>query len=117
MTEPTLRDRVHAALAAEYQRRIERQIVASPEGHIDGFTDAVMAAISEQQLRATVRSWLPALSRAIDCLDTTCRYHGENTDPDRVGREACCDTGVEPHRHAAAAHALAALTELATTEV
>ncbi|WP_405391088.1 hypothetical protein OG596_26470 [Streptomyces sp. NBC_01102] len=69
-----------------------------------------------EQLRATVRRWLPILGRALDCLDTTCRYHGANTDPDHVGREACCDTGVEPHRHAAAAVALAALTELATTE-
>jgi formylglycine-generating enzyme required for sulfatase activity len=69
------------------------------------------------QIAAAVRAWLPALRRAVDCLDTTCRYHGDRLDPDRFGRmtrsEACCDTGIEPRRAREARAALDALTALA----
>lgn len=69
-----------------------------------------------EKAEATVRSWLPALRRAIDCLDTTCRYHGDQLDPDRFGRmtrsEACCDTGVEPRRAREARAALEAFAAL-----
>jgi hypothetical protein len=65
---------------------------------------------------AGVREWLPALRRAVDYLDTTCRYHGDRLDPDRFGRmtrsEACCDTGIEPRRAREARAALDALTRL-----
>jgi hypothetical protein len=65
---------------------------------------------------ATVREWLPTLRRAVDCLDTICRYHGDQLDPDHFGRmthsEACCDTGIEPRRAREARAALAALAAL-----
>lgn len=55
-----------------------------------------------ERAEAAIRDALPDLTRAIDCLDATCRYHGDNLDPDEHGslyrREACCDTGVEPRR-------------------
>ncbi|MFJ8583659.1 hypothetical protein ACIRD2_03225 [Streptomyces sp. NPDC093595] len=77
------------------------------------------SAAAEDRARraaATVREWLPALRRAVDCLDTTCRYHGDQLDPDHFGRmtrsEACCDTGIEPRRAREARAALAALTRL-----
>ena len=51
---------------------------------------------------AAIREAAPTLRRALDCLDATCRYHGDRLDPDEYGRrfraEACCDTGVEPRR-------------------
>lgn len=69
-----------------------------------------------RERQRAVRSWLPALRRAIDCLDTTCRYHGNRLDPDRFGRmtrsEACCDTGIEPRRAREARAALEALAAL-----
>ena len=65
-------------------------------------TRAERAEAERDQARGAIRSALPDLQRAIDCLDATCRYHGDCLDPDEYGRryraEACCDTGVEPRR-------------------
>jgi hypothetical protein len=69
---------------------------------------------------AAVRDWLPVLRRAIGCLPTACRYHGEQLDPDQFGRmtrsEACCETGIKPRRAREARAALAALTAPDGTE-
>ncbi|WP_385618604.1 hypothetical protein PXH67_06395 [Streptomyces sp. P8-A8] len=55
-----------------------------------------------EQAEAVLRGGAPVIQRALDCLDTTCRYHGDRLDPDEYGRrvrsEACCDTGIEPRR-------------------
>ena len=55
-----------------------------------------------EQAEAAIREAGPVLRSALDCLDATCRYHGDRLDPDEYGRrfraEACCDTGVEPRR-------------------
>ena len=63
---------------------------------------AKRAEAERDQARGAVRSALPDLRRAVDCLDATCRYHGDRLDPDEYGRryraEACCDTGIEPRR-------------------
>ncbi|MFE6126775.1 ParB N-terminal domain-containing protein [Streptomyces sp. NPDC056437] len=84
-----------------------------------GIENGKRAEKAEAQL-AGVKEWLPVLRRAIDCLDTTCRYHGDQLDPDRFGRmtrsEACCDTGVEPRRAREARLALAALAQSAAPE-
>ena len=65
-------------------------------------TRAERAEAERDQARDAIRSALPDLRRAVDCLDATCRYHGDRLDPDEYGRryraEACCDTGVEPRR-------------------
>jgi hypothetical protein len=82
----------------------------------DPAVSAPAALDRAHRAEAAVREWLPALRRAVDCLDTTCRYHGDQLDPDRFGRmtrsEACCDTGIEPRRAREARTALAALTRL-----
>ena len=63
---------------------------------------AERADAERDQAWAAIRSALPDLRRAVDCLDATCRYHGDRLDPDEYGRryraEACCDTGIEPRR-------------------
>ncbi len=48
------------------------------------------------------------IRRALEKLPATCRYHGDNTQPDRPGwgREACCDTGIPAQRRKLAEAAL-----------
>jgi hypothetical protein len=64
-----------------------------------------------ERAEAAIRDALPTLKAAVDCLNANCRYHGDNLDPDhhgrRYGREACCDTGVEPRRAREAQQAIA----------
>ena len=81
---------------AEAERDQARHATAFQRERASGLSARV------EQAEAAIRSALPDLQRAIDCLDATCRYHGDCLDPDEYGRryraEACCDTGVEPRR-------------------
>ena len=97
--------RAELAEADELRRTVQGQQRAMQDAITR--TRAAEAAIVEveaerDQARGAIRSALPDLRRAIDCLDATCRYHGDRLDPDEYGRryraEACCDTGVEPRR-------------------
>jgi hypothetical protein len=133
-----LRDQVAAAIRARATFDFDTHVI----GDAERITDAVLqvrdtemerlrgelgalkqahVALAEQAGKdqtavAAVREWLPALRRAVDCLDATCRYHGDQLDPDFMGhmafREACCDTGIEPRRAREARAALDALTRL-----
>lgn len=51
---------------------------------------------------------ITTIRRALDELPSTCRYHGDNTAPDRPGwgRDACCDTGTPAQRRKDAEQAL-----------
>lgn len=82
----------------------------------DMTSDALDALYARaERAEAAIRDAAPILRRALDCLDATCRYHGDRLDPDEHGRryraEACCDTGIEPRR---AREATAALSRLRT---
>lgn len=111
-----LYDRLEAAEETESQRQLAtaREALASAtvraakaERAVNLLADSHRRA---EQAEASIRDAAPFLSRALDCLDTTCRYHGDQLDPDHFGRmtrsEACCDTGVEPHRAREARQAL-----------
>lgn len=64
---------------------------------------------------ARLRESLPVLRRALESLPATCRYHGDQLDPDRFGRmtrsEACCDTGIPARRRREAENALTMLDQ------
>lgn len=54
-----------------------------------------------------------AIRAAVECLPSTCRYHGDEIEPYPAStREACCDTGVPALRRRRAEEALARLEEV-----
>lgn len=71
-------------------------------------------AEQQRQLTAAVPGAVPVLRRALEQLPETCRYHGDQLDPDHTRAlyrsEACCDTGIPALRRRRAFEALASLT-------
>lgn len=49
----SLRKVIHAAIDAEWRRRIADKVIAPPSGHIDALTDAVAAALQRELLEGT----------------------------------------------------------------
>lgn len=109
---PAIRDLLERI--ADYENRITWETSCGSCARI--LDASILEHERADRAESAVRSWLPVLRRAVDCLDTTCRYHGDRLDPDRFGRmtrsEACCDTGIEPRRALEARAALEALAAL-----
>ncbi|MGX1301401.1 hypothetical protein RKD35_002889 [Streptomyces albogriseolus] len=83
-------DLLDAALAAQLGRPL-----------LDRINHHLAAGQHAEQALARARAAVPAITRALAKLPSTCRYHGDRTDPADYGgwgRTACCDTG-EPARY------------------